>query len=775
MSGRSFSFRLDAQGAEQVVGAFRQVAGQSEELRRAYDRLIQASPQLASVHDGVQAKLRQTAEGMRRTGEAARDAERPFAEFGGSLTRAGLVGMGVGAGIELFNQLREAVVAAVAAIPQAGDAAMQAMGRLTALTGSQTAGSEIYSRIQQIAATTGSTIQDTTEAFTRFRVAAQELGATNEQVLTLIENFQKFAVVNGAGGAGLSAATTQLAQALASGKLQGDELRSIMENLPQLAQGLARELGVGIGRLREMGTEGKLSSEVVFPALQRMLAGIGAEFDRMPSSIARARNEMDVAATKLFETLDRSFGLSGAVVRRFEQLARVISGIEGTIRTVTQSESQFTAARERGALREELGAFDATIAEARAQANPDQDAIAQLVARRDTIARVLRQKDEEAERERRRASEAAHQAAVARTGSQIKEIMDLDKRAAADRQLEERRRVILERFTLTGDAAEMDRATALAVKDHADAVEKLTEKTRAETVAVREATDATSRYLEARRRVTEDARAVELALDPQAAAWQRTAEKVEKLTAAMQLYEDTAGAQGMSPDRAGALIVRLQEGLIDNFDKIERGAQRTDGAFERFFSNATSRFEDAISRGARLRDIINGIGEDLARMIIRSTITQPLAGAASSLLSPIGNSLSGFFSNLFSGGGGAAVPGAAIAMPFAMGGIMSSAGPLPLRSYAGGGVANTPQLALFGEGRTPEAYVPLPDGRSIPVTMSGGASIRGGDVIVQVQNTGADPQQIAAVVRTAVDQSHRELVEQINRGGTMAKIVGRRQ
>ena len=104
-----------------------------------------------------------------------------------------------------------------------------------------------------------------------------------------------------------------------------------------------------------------------------------------------------------------------------------------------------------------------------------------------------------------------------------------------------------------------------------------------------------------------------------------------------------------------------------------------------------------------------------------------------------------------------------------------AAGPLPLRSYAGGGVANTPQLALFGEGRTPEAYVPLPDGRSIPVTMSGGASIRGGDVIVQVQNTGADPQQIAAVVRTAVDQSHRELVEQINRGGTMAKIVGRRQ
>jgi hypothetical protein len=57
---------------------------------------------------------------------------------------------------------------------------------------------------------------------------------------------------------------------------------------------------------------------------------------------------------------------------------------------------------------------------------------------------------------------------------------------------------------------------------------------------------------------------------------------------------------------------------------------------------------------------------------------------------------------------------------FANGGIMTGAGPLPLNKYAMGGIANSPQLAMFGEGRTPEAYVPLPDGRSIPVTMRGG-------------------------------------------------------
>lgn len=62
---------------------------------------------------------------------------------------------------------------------------------------------------------------------------------------------------------------------------------------------------------------------------------------------------------------------------------------------------------------------------------------------------------------------------------------------------------------------------------------------------------------------------------------------------------------------------------------------------------------------------------------------------------------------------------------FATGGIMTEHGKASLKQYANGGVANTPQIALFGEGSRPEAYVPLPDGRTIPVTMqgSGGSNV----------------------------------------------------
>ena len=84
------------------------------------------------------------------------------------------------------------------------------------------------------------------------------------------------------------------------------------------------------------------------------------------------------------------------------------------------------------------------------------------------------------------------------------------------------------------------------------------------------------------------------------------------------------------------------------------------------------------------------------------------------------------------GGGSASIPSNGQNVPaipkFENGGIMGPNGVLPLKAYSKGGIATTPQLALFGEGRSNEAYVPLPDGRSIPVTMTG--SMGGGNATV---------------------------------------------
>jgi len=115
------------------------------------------------------------------------------------------------------------------------------------------------------------------------------------------------------------------------------------------------------------------------------------------------------------------------------------------------------------------------------------------------------------------------------------------------------------------------------------------------------------------------------------------------------------------------------------------------------------------------------------------------------------------------------------AFGFANGGIMTSSGPLPLNSYARGGVARNPQMALFGEGSQPEAYVPLPDGRTIPVTMKGGSA---GMTIVQNfdfsnadSNTEARLRQAAAAIAQTTKQA---IYAEMQDGGNVSKISGRR-
>lgn len=94
--------------------------------------------------------------------------------------------------------------------------------------------------------------------------------------------------------------------------------------------------------------------------------------------------------------------------------------------------------------------------------------------------------------------------------------------------------------------------------------------------------------------------------------------------------------------------------------------------------------------------------EMLAQILMKRMILAPLAGGLESIVGGLAGGL---------GGGGAAVTASA------MGNVMTPYGPLSLRRYAAGGIARSPQVSLFGEGRSAEAYVPLPDNRTIPVTL----------------------------------------------------------
>lgn len=102
---------------------------------------------------------------------------------------------------------------------------------------------------------------------------------------------------------------------------------------------------------------------------------------------------------------------------------------------------------------------------------------------------------------------------------------------------------------------------------------------------------------------------------------------------------------------------------------------------------------------------------------------------------------------------------------FANGGVMSSKGSLPLQMYSNGGIANKPQMAIFGEGRMNEAYVPLPDGKRIPVVQTGSNGQDNGPILFLLSEV-LKLLQNPTTVRSSLNINNRafgEIILELNR------------
>jgi lambda family phage tail tape measure protein len=121
---------------------------------------------------------------------------------------------------------------------------------------------------------------------------------------------------------------------------------------------------------------------------------------------------------------------------------------------------------------------------------------------------------------------------------------------------------------------------------------------------------------------------------------------------------------------------------------------------------------------------------------------------------------------------------ATMGFAFADGGVMTGTGPLPLKAYATGGVARSPQVAVFGEGSMPEAFVPLPDGRRIPVAMQGAQTGNTQTIhqTISIDARGADAgveARIELAARRGAQEGYQMVMRDLNRGGLAARLTGR--
>lgn len=163
---------------------------------------------------------------------------------------------------------------------------------------------------------------ETIALYTRLSIATQELGLAQTDTLRLTELLNKSFQASGASTQEAASAALQLSQALASGTLQGDELRSLRENAPQLAQIIAKSMGVSIGALKELGAEGKITGQVVAQAILGAGDAIEAKFNATQVTVSQSLTILNNELGKFIGQTDSAGGASARMAEAIVALSR---------------------------------------------------------------------------------------------------------------------------------------------------------------------------------------------------------------------------------------------------------------------------------------------------------------------------------------------------------------------------------------------------------------------------------------------------------------------
>lgn len=160
---------------------------------------------------------------------------------------------------------------------------------------------ELETMIYQSAQRSRGSFTDTMDLVSQLGTMAGDAFSSSKEVVQFAEQLNKQLALSGASGQSAQAAILQLEQGLASGVLRGDELNSVMEQAPALAKSIADYMQVSVGQLREMGSKGQITADIVKNALFAAAKDTNAEFEKTPMTWAQV---WTVASNTAIRALD---------------------------------------------------------------------------------------------------------------------------------------------------------------------------------------------------------------------------------------------------------------------------------------------------------------------------------------------------------------------------------------------------------------------------------------------------------------------------------------
>lgn len=146
---------------------------------------------------------------------------------------------------------------------------------------------ELQDKILASANRSRSSYKDTTAAVTKLNMLAADQFKSNDEAIGFVETLNKMFAVSGTGAQEATAAMYQLTQAMGSGKLQGDEFRSIMENAPMLADAIAKSMGKSKAELKDLSSDGAITADIIKKAMTEATDDINKKFDSLPMTFGQ--------------------------------------------------------------------------------------------------------------------------------------------------------------------------------------------------------------------------------------------------------------------------------------------------------------------------------------------------------------------------------------------------------------------------------------------------------------------------------------------------------
>lgn len=171
----------------------------------------------------------------------------------------------------------------------------------------------IYGELVDIAGRTRTSLDATATVYQRVALATKEMGISQRETLEFTETLNRAVVVSGASAIEARNAMIQLSQGLASGRLSGDELRSVLEQLPYVADLIARQMGVTRGELRKLGAEGKISTMVVLDAMKNYRQEVAETYENTLPTLQQAIIVARDRWTDYIGRLDQAVGVQSFV------------------------------------------------------------------------------------------------------------------------------------------------------------------------------------------------------------------------------------------------------------------------------------------------------------------------------------------------------------------------------------------------------------------------------------------------------------------------------